>query len=378
MSNINSSEYLKICFVRNPYTRLLSLYMDKIKKKNPQLMKDLGFSREDAPTFPELVEAIETQTWYQANRHYRVQTENLLWGDIHYDFVGKFEFFADELNRLVEDHDVDLRGYLSVRQRHATQAEQRLYGFYTDELQARVHALYRADFDAFGYDYDLPDPAHIMTLARRDPRLGGGKLVVDLLLDPRLSDPVGVPPDNRDGPDSDAPLLELRCNGRRVAPVSARERSGNLVRIEARQPLAAIRDVTYSFHDTASGETLATVVHPAFSRARRVVGAVENRERPQIRGWILDPAHPERRRRIAIHADGRLHRVIRANRQREDIARWKGTDGHHGFLWHIPETIAAVDGTRFEVFDADTGRPLQGSPLRLEDGRVVTTRQRGH
>jgi len=375
MSNINSPEYLRICFVRNPYTRLLSLYMDKVLKKNPRLMKDLGLPRDDAVTFPALVETIGAQTWYQANRHYRAQTENLLWGDIQYDFVGKLEYFADELDRLAVDHDIDLRNYLSIRQRHATGAEQHLYRFYTDELQARVHELYRSDFDAFGYDYDLPDLAHVMALARRGPRFAGGKLVVDLLLDPRLPDPVAVSQDGRGGGES---VLELRRNGRRVAPVFARERSGSRVRIEARRPLAAIGDVVYSFHGTASGETLATMVHPAFSRARRVVGAVENRERPQIRGWILDPACPERRRRIAIHADGRLHDVIRANRLREDIARWKGTDGYHGFLWHIPEAMAAVNGTRFEVFDADTGRPLQGSPLWLEDRRVVATRQRGH
>ena len=157
MSNINSPEYFRMCFSRNPYTRILSFYLEKIlDKKEFRLMKRLGFSRNDTVTFPALIEAIASQTWHEANRHYRAQTENLLWGGIHYDFVGRFESFADELDRLAVDHDIDLRSYLSVRQRHATQAERHLYKYYTGEVRARVHELYRSDFEAFGYDHDLP------------------------------------------------------------------------------------------------------------------------------------------------------------------------------------------------------------------------------
>ena len=124
-------------------------------------------------------------------------------------------------------------------------------------------------------------------------------------------------------------------------------------------------------HDAVSGEVLATLAAPAFSQARRVVGAVESRERPEIRGWVLDPSNPERTRRVALHVDGHLCEVMVADGQRGDIARSKGTGGRHGFLWHMPEGLATTKGTRIEVFDADTGRPLRGSPLRIEHGRVV-------
>ena len=81
MSNINSPEYFRICFSRNPYTRLLSFYLEKIlEKKDSRLIGKLGFSPTDTVTFPALVEAIASETWYEANRHYRAQTENLLWG----------------------------------------------------------------------------------------------------------------------------------------------------------------------------------------------------------------------------------------------------------------------------------------------------------
>ena len=121
-------------------------------------------------------------------------------------------------------------------------------------------------------------------------------------------------------------------------------------------------------------EALMALVAPGQWRARRVVGAVESRELLQVRGWLLDRGDPERRRSVAIHVQGRQRGVIvAASRRRDDIARGKETDGHHGFLWQIPEDVAATDGARIDVFDAVTGVPLRGSPVRIEGGRVVAS-----
>ena len=68
---------------------------------------------------------------------------------------------------------------------------------------------------------------------------------------------------------------------------------------------------------------------------------MEKGTRQAVRRWRLDEADPNRRR------------------------------GRHGFLWRIPASVAGPDGTRIDVFDADTGQPLSGSPVRLEGGQVV-------
>ena len=128
-------------------------------------------------------------------------------------------------------------------------------------------------------------------------------------------------------------------------------------------------EALYSVHDAATGVGLAALTAPAIWRARRVQGAVESRPRPQIRGWLLDTTRPERRRRVAIELDGRLRDVIVAEEPRSDIARWKGTDGQHGFLWRVPALEA--EGARVDVFDADTGRPLRGSPVHVAGGRAT-------
>ena len=41
-----------------------------------------------------------------------------------------------------------------------------------------------------------------------------------------------------------------------------------------------------------------------------------------------------------------------------------------------PRGAGRTDGTRIDVFDADTGRPLRGSPVRIEGGRVVVSGRR--
>ena len=125
-----------------------------------------------------------------------------------------------------------------------------------------------------------------------------------------------------------------------------------------------------------ASELLMALVAPGQWRARRVVGAVESRELLQVRGWLLDRGDPERKRSVTIHVEGRLREVVEAESRRDDIARWRGTDGHHGFLWQIPEDVAATEGGRIDVFDAATGLALRGSPVRIEGGRVVASGRR--
>ena len=167
MADINAADYVRFCFVRNPYTRLLSCYLNKIVGRNSEgrLRRDglafrakFGFAEDDDIPFAAFVERIASESWYEANPHWRIQTEQLLWGGVRYDFVGRFESFPAELDRLARELDVDLRRYLLDRRHHATNAHLHVDRFYTPELQARVRDLYRPDFDAFGYDDALPAP----------------------------------------------------------------------------------------------------------------------------------------------------------------------------------------------------------------------------
>ena len=206
----------------------------------------------------------------------------------------------------------------------------------------------------------------VMALARRGRRLGINRLEIDARLNPEW---IEQALERRDA----EPEVELRRNGRPVARARVRDVVRHALRLPLTPRMRPFGDTLYSIHDAATREALAALLVPARRWARRLEGAVENRPRPEVRGWVLDPKHPERCRRVAIHVDGWLRDVLQAGELRGDIARWKRTAGFHGFCWRIPRAVAQTDGTRLDVFDADTGQPLAGSPVRVEGGRVIAS-----
>ena len=212
---------------------------------------------------------------------------------------------------------------------------------------------------------------HVMALARRRAsRLGPERLEVGIVLHPEWVARTRA----LHGAEV---TLELCRNGRVVACLRVGEASQHRLRVEERRRLPAVGGALYSLHERCSGEVLAMHAAPGWWRARRVVGAVESRPTAEVRGWVLDGGSVERVRRVAIHVQGSLRAVLDAGGRREDIARWKGTGGRHGFEWSVPEELAGREGVCIEVFDAETGRPLRGSPLRIEGGRAVASAGRG-
>ena len=161
MDDMDSLGYTRMSFVRNPYYRLLSGYLDKIRKTGGPVVsvfrEKLSLPLDRDVAFAEFVERVESQTPYEADRHWRVQTEQLLWGDIHYDFVGRVESFMEHLDRLGKERGVCLMGYFHDRNQRSKDTHLLLGQFYTEDLRSRAYDLYRADFDAFGYDEALRD-----------------------------------------------------------------------------------------------------------------------------------------------------------------------------------------------------------------------------
>ena len=202
---------------------------------------------------------------------------------------------------------------------------------------------------------------HLLALARRGQRHGFDRVEVLVRPIPRwLAEARGRGP---------GPALELRRNGRVLARAAAPEAPDDTLRIPIALSRRGAAEALYSIHDAATGALLAGLAAPSLWQARRVEGAVESRPRPEIRGWLLDPAQPRQRRCVAIEIDGRLCDVIAAGEPRGDIARWKGTDGRHGFAWPVP--APAAERARVDVFDAATGRPLRGSPVCVADGQAT-------
>ena len=208
--------------------------------------------------------------------------------------------------------------------------------------------------------------AHAMAFARRPSVLGRESLELRIVLDPTWAEHIRRRPER-------SPVVELRRNGRVLERLCVHDLHHDAISMTQglRPPMAY--EALYSVHDIETGEILTSIIASPLLRTRKIIGAVENRQQLDVRGWALDASNPERPRRVALFVDGRLREVIDANLERADIALWKGTSGLHGFLWRIPESVPVNNGVQIDVLDAHTGRPLRGSPLRIDDGKITTS-----
>lgn len=157
-----SQDIFKFCFVRNPYDRLLSGYLDKIAKPSEQrelLYRQLGLadSADRTLTFTAFVEAIAAQPLKQMDNHWRPQFYQTFQNKIDYDFVGKTESLHDDILEVGRRIGVDFAPYLKDERSHAQRASSRLGEFMTDKTQAIILDKYRQDFEYFGYETSLPE-----------------------------------------------------------------------------------------------------------------------------------------------------------------------------------------------------------------------------
>jgi len=161
---IDSSDYFKFCFVRNPYTRLLSAYLEKIKGNKSQkkrILAQLGYNLEDINqqiSFEDFVNAVAAQPISVMDLHWRVQYYQTFQDSINYSYIGKLEEFDDDflvvLDRLgIKDNDQ----YVSKEQRHKSDANSSIEDYYTEAIRDIVFTKYKKDFDYFGYSSVLPE-----------------------------------------------------------------------------------------------------------------------------------------------------------------------------------------------------------------------------
>ncbi len=153
-------DLFKFCFVRNPYTRLLSCYLDKIQKdqfQNRQIKIQLG-RRPDSQkeiTFNEFVDSVIKQPVMFMDQHWRTQYYQTFQSNIDYDFIGKFENFEEDLFFVLDQLAINREKYYDVSNEHATNADELIQKYYTKDIAEKVYRKYEIDFEYFGYQKSL-------------------------------------------------------------------------------------------------------------------------------------------------------------------------------------------------------------------------------
>ena len=188
---LNDPSYLKFGFVRNPYTRLLSAYQDKILLAPERLYKEqirclfhhnqtlFNHHLEHKPTFSEFLSAVDnvlsqprtksedldSPDAYESNLsrrdvHWRPQVELLHPDLIHLDYVGKFENFESDVQLVLNWMYLHTDKRWKSVQLNRRLSEHRSIGLdvfrENEQLRELVKKIYREDFETFHYSTEIP------------------------------------------------------------------------------------------------------------------------------------------------------------------------------------------------------------------------------
>lgn len=151
--------YFKFTFVRNPWSRAASCYLDKIANNDPIKQARHRHNRpglEAGMPFEAFAEWLITSAGSDdvADRHWMSQHKTLAYdqpGLITYDFVGRFEHLADDYHRLQKLSGLALP---SLPHRLKTQAPNQYRDLYNERSIKLIAQRYAQDIDFFGYDFD--------------------------------------------------------------------------------------------------------------------------------------------------------------------------------------------------------------------------------
>lgn len=150
-------DYFKFTFVRNPYARVLSAYLDKVVSKDlsrlPNCVKKNGTYIE----FPEFCAYLEKSGLYD-NIHWAPQTSILLLPVSEFHFIGKLENIENDMHYVMGKITGDSQSLqISDHRPHRTNANEKIMRYYDDYTADIIMRLYKDDFETFGYD---PRPPH--------------------------------------------------------------------------------------------------------------------------------------------------------------------------------------------------------------------------
>lgn len=153
---VKDPRFLKFCFVRHPYTRMVSAYLDKIARGTQYkaiILRQLGKPATEFVSFEEFVGAVYDQSFEDMDCHWRPQYFLTLQELISYDMIGRFENFEQDFKTIGSRLVADFPLYYLPEQRHATNATQRLAEYLSDRVKYMIQSKFAIDFEYFGYSH---------------------------------------------------------------------------------------------------------------------------------------------------------------------------------------------------------------------------------
>jgi hypothetical protein len=160
---LNSERVFKFTYVRNPYSRVLSAYLDKIVRQpseRARLLPTLGFPAEAEPSFLEFLQAIHASRDAWRDLHWMTQSKLIEVNHINYNFVGRFESFQLSFPLLLQRLGISESSFKQIEKpTNVTRANELIMQYVGDAERDLIISIYEADFVNFRYGFD-PTVAH--------------------------------------------------------------------------------------------------------------------------------------------------------------------------------------------------------------------------
>jgi hypothetical protein len=153
---LGGDDWFRFTFVRNPFTRVLSCYLDKIVASEPErqrLLPELGLDPAVIPSFNLFLRAIAGQSEDKRDAHWAPQAWLTQPDTVRYHFIGRLERFRADFDYVCRKVGIPT-DIATVR--HSTDAGDKLAAFYGPKEIRLVQSIYAEDFLRFGYDRNLP------------------------------------------------------------------------------------------------------------------------------------------------------------------------------------------------------------------------------
>jgi hypothetical protein len=141
------ADYFKFAFVRNPWDRLVSCWVDKVVANKGRRFNFSEARYNDMLKFENFVEFVSSLNVKDCDRHLRLQCEIVDLNNI--DYLGRLETFETDFREIcrrlqIACEAIDSRNVFP--RKHYRE-------YFTDELREKVAKIYQRDIQVFGYQY---------------------------------------------------------------------------------------------------------------------------------------------------------------------------------------------------------------------------------
>lgn len=144
------------CFVRNPYTRILSAFLDKIAANENRRKLFLGPTHSTPITLKNFLEVVADQDPDQMDGHWRPQARHLASFGVKYSLVGSFERLEADLATVISAISPRILNFRRDVLEHRTSAAGFLNLIDQDSIEL-IQMIYRDDFEQLGYSLKISE-----------------------------------------------------------------------------------------------------------------------------------------------------------------------------------------------------------------------------